>query len=393
MSAAQEFQEPPTPEPPTPKSMTRIVLDLEPASNDDGNTLLGNRWLSRGGGALLVGQTGIGKSTVVMQLALCWALGRPCFGIHPAKPLKIVLIQAENDEGDLCEMRDGPLEHLDPSEEEIDLLRNNLFCVFESSSSGQDFITTTLIPILRDEKPDLVILDPALSYLGGDSSEQKTVGPFLRNWLTPALKEHNCGALIVHHTNKFSAADRDAKKKANDFAYAGTGSAEWANWARGVLVLQAKNEIGLRELRIGKRARLGWKDADGNPTFVKLLRQSSEGQKLFFKELTAEEADETLLETPYEKALRFLPEPGSSTEKKVLVALLKTSVGCGKNKIERGIIPQLVNDGYFKRTEIPRPPRRPCIHYLRTEKIPPKPVIPFKVSHANGVTRVDLKCA
>src|SRR5207249_1301647 len=137
--------------------------------------------------------------------------------------------------------------------------------------------------------------------------------------LTPALKEYNCGALIVHHTNKFSAADRDAKKKANDFAYAGTGSAEWANWARGVLVLQAKNDIGLRELRIGKRARLGWKDVDGHPTFVKILRQSPEGEKLFFTELTPEEADETLLETPYEKALRFLPEPDSAMEKKARV--------------------------------------------------------------------------
>lgn len=394
MNAAQEFQEPPTPEPPTPKPMTRPVLDLEPASNEDGNTLLGNRWLCRGGGALLVGQTGIGKSTAVMQLVVHWALGRPCFGIHPAKPLKIVLIQAENDDGDLCEMRDGALEDLELSEVEIKLLRNNLLCVFESSRTGQDFITNTLIPILRDDKPDLVILDPALSYLGGDSNEQKTVGPFLRNFLTPVLKEHNCGALIVHHTNKFSAADRDAKKKANDFAYAGTGSAEWANWARGVLVLQAKNDIGLRELRIGKRARLGWKDADGHPTFVKLLRQSSEGEKLFFTELTAEETAEAALETPYEKALRFLPDPNSSMEKNTLVALLKTAVGCGKNKIEREIIPQLVEDGYFKRTEIPRPPKKPGIHYLRTEKTPPKPVIPFKVSHAKGVTRIDLKpCA
>ena len=33
--------------------------------------------------------------------------GRPLFGIVPARPLKSLLIQAENDEGDLAEMRDG----------------------------------------------------------------------------------------------------------------------------------------------------------------------------------------------------------------------------------------------------------------------------------------------
>jgi hypothetical protein len=120
--------------------------------------------------------------------------------------------------------------------------------------------------LLDKYSADLLILDPALSYIGGNANEQEIVGGFLRNNLNPFLQRHNCGVLVVHHTSKPNA-ERDGKKKiANDFAYAGTGSAEWANWARAVLVLQAKNDDGLRLLQIGKRFRLGWMDAEGKPT-------------------------------------------------------------------------------------------------------------------------------
>ena len=43
---------------------------------------------------------------------MCWAVGKPFFGIVPGeiyqkKGMRILLVQAENDEGDLAEMRDG----------------------------------------------------------------------------------------------------------------------------------------------------------------------------------------------------------------------------------------------------------------------------------------------
>ncbi|NBR88056.1 MAG: hypothetical protein EBT61_21635, partial [Verrucomicrobia bacterium] len=56
---------------------------------------------------LIVGNTGIGKSSLVMQMMIRWALGEGCFGINPARPLKSLLVQGENDEQDLAEMRDG----------------------------------------------------------------------------------------------------------------------------------------------------------------------------------------------------------------------------------------------------------------------------------------------
>ena len=42
-----------------------------------------------------------------MQMAVSWALGKEVFGIKPVKPLKSLLIQAENDFGDVSEMLRG----------------------------------------------------------------------------------------------------------------------------------------------------------------------------------------------------------------------------------------------------------------------------------------------
>ena len=49
-------------------------------------TLLGDRWLCVGGGAIIVGPSGIGKSTMSAQASVLWSCGRSAFGIKPAGP-------------------------------------------------------------------------------------------------------------------------------------------------------------------------------------------------------------------------------------------------------------------------------------------------------------------
>jgi hypothetical protein len=376
-----------------PEPIVRRLVDLTSASRDDENTLLGNRFLCRAGGLLFVGAAGIGKSTAVIQMGICWAVGRECFGISPRHALKILYIQAENDEGDLCEMRDGVLENLELTEKERETLGHNFTCVFESSRAGGEFVTDGLEPLLETHSPDLLILDPALSYIGGDANQQEIVGSFLRNLLNPLLQRHGCGALIIHHTNKQNA-ERDGKKKvANDFAYAGTGSAEWANWPRAVLVLSAKDDDGLRELRIGKRFRLGWKDATGKPAVTRLLRQNCEGGGLFYRELSA---TETILISgnvpPTNKVLRagVLPEQGEHVEKKILIARITEGKLCGRDKAREEVLPSLIDQGYLEEKLIPRDNGRAAIHLVRTEKLPNviEMVVPEEVSTGGVITEV-----
>ena len=135
------------------------------------------------------------------------------------------MVQAENDEGDLCEMRDGALESLgEITDEEQKLLAKNFVCVFESCRTGQELIDAIAI-LLPEHSPDLLCLDPANAYIGGNSGAQEIVGPFLRNMLNPLLQQHECGAIIVHHTNK-PRAEGNGQKVATDVAYSGAGSAE-----------------------------------------------------------------------------------------------------------------------------------------------------------------------
>lgn len=357
--------------------IVRNLVDLTPAHTDDENTLLGHRFLCRACGLLVIGSAGIGKSTGVLQMGIHWSVGRPCFGIQPRQPLKILYVQAENDEGDLCEMRDGVLEHLeDLNNEEKIALKRNFICVLESARTAKEFVDDVLEPLLKEHQPDLCILDPVLSYLGGDSSSQEVVGYFLRNLLNPLLQKYKCGALVVHHTPKPTGQPNKNNKLASDYAYAGLGSVEFPNWARAVLILSAKDDEGLRELRIAKRFRLGWKDALGKPVNVRLLRQNI-GGPLFYTELSAQQVEAIKRRlSPVEQVFQsgILPPEGESVSKDVLVGRI-TGAGsgtkiCGRDKATQEVIPLLVDQGYLERKEVGRKGVRAEIHFVRTTKKP-----------------------
>ena len=360
-----------------PDALVKPLVELQPAKEDDGNTLLGRRFLCRGGGGLFIGHTGIGKSTAIIQVGICWSVGRECFGIPPAGALKILYVQAENDEGDLCEMRDGVLQHLKLTPEEQKSYKCNFICVFESCRAGENFITETLEPLLQKHSPDLVILDPVLAYLGGNASEQQTVGVFLRNLLNPLLQKHKCAALLVHHTPKPYGDGQSKNKPATDFANAGLGSAEWANWARCILVLSARQENGIRQLRVAKRLRLPWKDAAGKPCFTRLLRQNLEGGALYYTELSPEEemamdGKLTLLQKFQQSGI--LGVPGEEMAKDVFVAKLADENACrfgqvcGIQTAGKQLLPVLMGDGFIEEFEKPRPKARPQKWLRRTKK-------------------------
>lgn len=224
---------------------------LEYDTDDDKNNLLGNRYLCKGSGLLFVGGTGYGKSSALMQAATLWALGEPFFGIAPVRPLRIAIIQAENDRGDMSEQHKGVmngLNLLDRREELAGMLKFCHMCSLTGESVAK-FVRQTVLAF----NSDLVILDPLFSYLGGDINSAKDVGHFLRNLLNPIGQETGAAFLIAHHTTKpvKSTADK-LSWTGGDFAYIGAGSAEMANWARAVMSIRQEGE-GTFELRASKR--------------------------------------------------------------------------------------------------------------------------------------------
>jgi len=255
------------------RPIARRLFDIPPPDPDGDEELLKKRFLCRGGGMILVGQTGAGKSTLALQLAILWATGAPCVGLVPVRHLKSLLIQAENDDGDIAEMREGVVKGLGLDADARQLAMGNTLIHTESVSTSDAFIQCVFEPLIADNRPDLVWIDPALAYLGGDSASQQDVGAFLRNKINPVLQKYGCGCVIVHHTNKPSA-DK-ALLMGSDTAYLGTGSAEWANWARAVIALRTTTTPGLYTLTLGKRgARVGWKDAEGARSYERHIKHA-----------------------------------------------------------------------------------------------------------------------
>lgn len=278
----------PTPQPPEAKPLA----DLKRREANDPTELFHTGYLCRGGGLLLCGPTGIGKSSLAMQAKIFWGLGRDCFGIVPVKPLKSLLIQAENDDGDLAEMRDGVIAGLNLSPAEVQTALANIVVACDDARIGAAFTSFTLAPLLEKHHPDLVWIDPALAYLGGEASAQRDVGGFLRNLINPLLHAFQCGGIIITHTNKPPTGREKPNWTAGDFAYSGTGSAEWGNWARAVLALRSIGSHDVFELRAGKRgARLGWQDDDGQRSYVRHLAHGTKG--IYWREATPDEIPQT----------------------------------------------------------------------------------------------------
>lgn len=226
---------------------------------------------------LLVGPSGIGKSSLSMQCMILWALGRECFGLRPARHIRSVLIQAENDDGDLAEMRDGVIRGLCLNPSDAAQALENVSVHTCDTLSGEAFLRDVVEPIAASARMDLLWLDPALAYIGGDVKSQEVVGGFLRNGLNPILHKYQCATVIVHHTNKPPSGQEKSAWAGNDLAYLGSGSAEWANWARAVVAVRGLGSHEVFQLVLGKRgARAGWVGEEGERIYARAIAHSKE---------------------------------------------------------------------------------------------------------------------
>ena len=229
---------------------------------DDPTTVLGNhRWLCKGGSLLIVGQSGTGKSSLMMQAAVHWCLGRDFFGIKPAKPLRAIVLQAENDAGDISEALQDVMAGAYIDAAERFQLRDALAIYRDTVSTGTTF-TKALRDLVVSHQADIVFVDPLLSFAGIDVSDQEQASKFLRHDLAPILLETGAVLVAMHHTGKPKAsADKEGQTTA-DLAYAGLGSSEFTNWFREVAVLfRCQGEEPIYKFGLTKRrGRAGLKD-------------------------------------------------------------------------------------------------------------------------------------
>ena len=352
--------------------VVRGLVDVPRFDPEDGTELLRNRFLCRGGGALLVGPTGIGKSSLTMQLIISWALGSASFGIVPARPLRFLLVQAENDDGDIAEMRDGVIAGLGLTEAQLAIAAENVLVAREDTRSGLMFIEV-LDGLLDAREIDILVIDPVFSFLGCEAVDQQGVTDFLRSGLNPLLRQHQCGALLVHHTNKPNTGQNRSNVQAGDHAYLGAGAAEFANWARAVIVLKSLGRPDVFELRVAKRgSRIGWKEPDGTTArySTQIAHARAPGQ-IHWQEVAAENCVVRPLANGQRCAsvnkadvLKLVPAAGSILHKEIIAAARIQDIGEGRTK---EFLKCLVKDRAVLKLDIPRSRTRPAIAYIRAD--------------------------
>ena len=340
------------------------ILSCPPKQED---TLLGDRWLCRRGAAVLIGPSGIGKSSASMQQDLCWAVGREAFGIQPANPLKIVTIQAENDGGDLHEMASGVLNGLNLSDSELELLKANFHLVFEQSRTGERFVTEVLAPILDQQRPDLIRIDPLSAYAGADITQADKSAALLREQINPLLTEYNCGLILVHHTPKTTGRDT-TKWKPNDWSYAGAGSADITNWARAMIVIDPGHNMGVYRFVAAKRGgRIGWRDEMDEKIYEKWF-QHSPAKYFCWEETEAPLITGKPPKLTVEDVWPFIPLAPERVRKTALVQSLNIEIGIGVERA-KGYLDKLVENGSLIVTKEARSGTNPATYLQRASHI------------------------
>jgi len=231
---------------------------------DDKTVLVGKsrRWLCEGYAVSIVGFSGTGKSSLMMQIATAWALGQSVFGLAPVRPLRTLILQAENDGGDIAESWQGSTCKM--TESEKTRLKANIAIVRDTKHIGGAFPEFLEALILR-HNAEVVWIDPLLAYAGFDIADQSLTTEWLRTQVDPVLKRTKAAMIYMHHTTKPKSADDLDSMTPSQLAYLGAGSAEWVNYSRDAgFLYRTKGEPARYKFGFSKRAsRCGLEDIDG----------------------------------------------------------------------------------------------------------------------------------
>lgn len=242
------------------ESRARGIGSFEIPDEKDPATLLGDRYICRGHACLIVGGSGMGKSTIAYQASIAWALGRPFLGIAVTNEkgwLSSVHFQSEDEDGDIAEVRECVFQEMKLTAEERALVNERVTVITEKVLRGDAFIADMAVTATR-LNADLVWLNPLHAFMKGDIKDAEAVGDFCRGGLNAANRDSKWAYMIVHHTPKPTRPQGNADPKErewNEVMYEGAGSADLVNFCRAVQVLKATKTEGDFNLYLAKRGK------------------------------------------------------------------------------------------------------------------------------------------
>ena len=309
--------------------------------------LLGNDWGRRGDVLTFISTAGAGKSVAVTQAAMAWGLGLKYLEIEPARPLRILLFSGEDDGVTIGQCREGFLENSKAitgrqlTAQDLDLLDSMLRIEFIREHVGEHF-HSHLARLLKEEPADLVIVNPLLSYLGGEVVA--VASKWLRGGLMPILQEYDCAALVAHHTPKLA---KDGWENTDD-TYSAIGGAELANIPRAILTLRPTGAEGLSVLKVSKRQTTGWKDAYGKYVSHCFIKRTEDPTRPAWIPIDSGEAEEMISNSKQsgnakQGSKKVTPEKvveivtTQPVKRQDLIARVRALCECGESTADRAI--------------------------------------------------------
>lgn len=214
--------------------------------------LLGNRYVNRGDGGVLSSTSGMGKSSMSIQMATLWALGRDAFGMRPNGAPTSLMVQAEDSDGDIGEVAASNAAALKLTDAERATVSAKVIIVTERVARGAMFVAK-LRSLVAKHKPDLVWINPLQAFMSGDITESQDLGSFLREGLNSINEPPTFAYFVVHHTTKPPQEKKD--RLWSEVMYDMAGGADLINWARFIISLRAEPDEGKFKLVFAKRGR------------------------------------------------------------------------------------------------------------------------------------------
>lgn len=179
---------------------------------------------------IIGGSAGAGKSSLLCASAIAACLGVPYGRMRPAKPLRVVVFNTEDDDVEQQRRFSAALRQFDrtPADLAGRIMRigpKDSGTLVEHDLRTGRLQTTQAWDELNDLcsawKPDLVVLDPLVELhtaSENDNGAMRHVVALFRSFAS----RHDCGVVLVHHTRKGGeAGDLDAFRGASSVVGAG----------------------------------------------------------------------------------------------------------------------------------------------------------------------------
>jgi putative DNA primase/helicase len=198
-----------TPAPAGDGEGVRVVLTRASAIKPEPIRWLWNGWLARGKLHMLAGAPGTGKTTIALAFAATVSRGGPWPDGTYAKPADVIIWSGEDDPAD------GIIPRLTASGADLD--RINIVSATSDRGKVRPFDPAAdlrhLVDVAKATRPALLILDPIVSAIAGDSHKNAEV----RRGLQPVVdlaSDLGCAVVGITHFSK-NTQGRDPVERLN----------------------------------------------------------------------------------------------------------------------------------------------------------------------------------